>query len=357
MSDDRPVPVTVLTGFLGAGKTTLLNRLLKHPEMADTAVLINEFGEIGLDHLLVERLDGDTVLLNAGCLCCTVRGDLLRTLEGLTARIEAGQPCRRIVIETTGLADPAPILQTLMADPFIVRRYRLDGVVTLVDAANGAATLDAQPEAVRQAAVADRLVLTKADIAGAEATSALAARLGALNPGAPLRLVTQGDVEPAFLLHAGPYDPGARPTEVQGWIDAEAWGRHDHGHDHGHGHAHGHAHHHDPNRHDARIQGFCLTFDKPLPLTGLAAWLQMMVATRGQSLLRVKGLLNLEGEDRPVVLHAVQHVFHPTVQLAAWPDGDDRRSRLVFILRDLSRAAVEESLRAFLAAAEPASAI
>ena len=346
MTDGRPVPVTVLTGFLGAGKTTLLNRLLKHPDLADTAVLINEFGEIGLDHLLVERLDGDTVLLNAGCLCCTVRGDLLRTLEGLAARIEAGQPCRRIVIETTGLADPAPILQTLMAYPFTARRFRLDGVVTLVDAANGAATLDAQPEAVRQAAVADRLVLTKADIAGAEATSALVARLGALNPGAPLRLVTQGEVEPAFLLHAGPYDPAARPAEVQRWIDAEAWARHDHGH------GHGHRHHHDPNRHDARIQAFCLTFDAPLPLAGLATWLEMMVATRGESLLRVKGLLNLQGEDRPVVLHAVQHVFHPTVQLAGWPDGDDRRSRIVFILRDLPRAAVEDSLRAFLAAAE-----
>jgi len=345
MSDERPVPVTVLTGFLGAGKTTLLNRLLKHPEMADTAVLINEFGEIGLDHLLVERLDGDTVLLNAGCLCCTVRGDLLRTLEGLAARIEAGQPCRRIVIETTGLADPAPILQTLMADRFIARRFRLDGVVTLVDAANGAATLDAQPEAVRQAAVADRLVLTKTDIAGAEATSALVERLGSLNPGAPLRVVTQGEVEPKFLLHAGPYDPTARPAEVQGWIDTEAWARHDHGH------GHGHAHHHDPNRHDSRIHGFCLTFDAPLPLAGLATWLEMMVATRGDALLRVKGLLNLQGEDRPVVLHAVQHVVHPTVQLAGWPDGDDRRSRLVFILRDLPRAAVEESLRAFLAAA------
>jgi G3E family GTPase len=242
------------------------------------------------------------------------------------------------------LADPAPILQTLMADPFIARSFRLDGVVTLVDAANGAATLDAQPEAVRQAAVADRLVLTKTDIAGAEATSALVARLGSLNPGAPLRCVTQGDVEPAFLLHAGPYDPGARPAEVQGWIDADAWVRHDHDH--------AHAHHHDPNRHDARIHAFCVTFDAPLPFAGLATWLEMMVATRGESLLRLKGLLNLQGEDRPVVLHAVQHVFHPTVQLAGWPDGDDRRSRLVFILRDLPRAAVEDSLHAFLAAAE-----
>jgi len=350
VSGARAVPITVLTGFLGTGKTTLLNRLLKHPDLADTAVLINEFGEIGLDHLLVERLDGDTVLLNAGCLCCTVRGDLLRTLESLAARIDAGQPCRRVVIETTGLADPAPILQTLMVTPVTARRFRLDGVVTLVDAVNGAATLDAQPEAVRQVAVADRLVLTKADIASAEATSALLARLGALNPGAPLRVVTQGEVEPGFLLHAGPYDPAARPTEVQSWIDAEAWARHDD--DNGHGHGHGDGHHHDPNRHDARIQAFCLTFDAPIPLAGLASWLEMMVATRGEALLRVKGLLNLQGGDRPVVLHAVQHVFHPTVQLTGWPHGDDRRSRIVFILRDLPRAAVEDSLRAFLAAAE-----
>lgn len=343
-----PIPVTVLTGFLGAGKTTLLNRVLRSPELRDTAVLINEFGDEGIDHLLVERLDEDTVLLNAGCLCCTVRGDILRALDGLAAKVAAGRPIRRVVIETTGLADPAPILQTLMAEPRILRAFRLDCVLTLVDAVNGGATLDAQPEAVKQAAVADRLVLTKTDLAAAPDIAALEGRLRALNPGAPLHRAVLGEVGPDILLAAGPYDPAAKAPEVAAWLDAEAWARpqpHHHGH-----------HHHDINRHDARIQSFCLTFDDPLPLEGLATWLEMLVATRGDALLRVKGLLNLAGEDQPVVLHAVQHVFHPPARLAAWPAGHDRRSRLVFILRDLPRQVVEDGLAAFIAAARGTSA-
>jgi G3E family GTPase len=347
------IPVTVLTGFLGSGKTTLLNRLLKHPAAANTAVLINEFGEVGLDHLLVEHLDDDTVLLSAGCLCCTIRGDLVRALAGLQDRMAQGHPIARVVIETTGLADPAPILQTLMADTLILGQFVLDGVVATVDAVNGMATLDAQFEAVRQAAVADRLFVTKADIAAPEIVAALEARLRALNPGAPLHHAHHGAIDPALVLSAGPYDPAARPEAVLQWLNGAS-----HHEDHAH-HRHGHHHHqhaHDPNRHDARIHSFCLTFDQPLPLTALATWLDMITATRGDSLLRVKGLLNLAGEDRPVVLHAVQHVFHPTVQLAAWPDGDDRRSRIVFIVRDLPRSAIEASLAAFLAAGVDAAA-
>ncbi|MCA3414019.1 MAG: GTP-binding protein [Roseomonas sp.] len=338
------IPVTVLTGFLGAGKTTLLNRLLKHPEMAGSAVLINEFGEIGLDHLLVEKLDEDTVLLNAGCLCCTIRGDLQRALRDLALKAEAGQEIRRVLIETTGLADPAPILQTLMSDPVALRSFRLDGVVTVVDAVVGAATLDSQIEAVKQAAVADRLIISKTDIVQADRVKALEARLHALNPGAPIRHVVAGDVAPDFLFGSGGFDPASKIADVAAWLAAEA--------------AHHHHHHrHDPNRHDARIQAFGLTFADPLPWEGLASWLEMLAITRGASILRMKAILNLQEEDRPMVLHGVQHVFHPPERLAEWPAGHDRQSRLVFILRDLDRAVVEEGLAAFLQAARDKAAL
>jgi G3E family GTPase len=348
-----PVPVTLLTGFLGAGKTTLMNRLLRHPGLADTAVLVNEFGEVGLDHLLVEALDEDAVLLNAGCLCCTVRGDLVRALRDLSARIEAGQPVRRVVVETTGLADPAPILQTLMSDPVVLRRFRLDGVVTLVDAVAGMATLDAQPEAVKQAAVADRLVVTKTDLAAPEAASALRAPLRALNPGAPLLEARHGEVEPGALLDCSLFDATRKHPDVARWLDAEAWAARDREAHDGHGHD---RHHHDPNRHDARIQAFCLTFDEPLPWDDLATWLEVLAMTRGEGVLRIKGLLNLEGEDRPVAIHGVQHLFHPPARLAAWSEGDDRRSRIVFILRDIGRETVENGLRSFLESAREAAA-
>jgi G3E family GTPase len=337
------IPVTVLTGFLGAGKTTLLNRLLKAPEMAGTAVLINEFGEIGLDHLLVERLDEDTVLLNAGCLCCTVRGDLVRALRDLARRAEAGQEIRRVVVETTGLADPAPILQTLMSDPVALSAYALDGVVTLVDAAAGMATLDTQVEAVKQASMADRIVLSKTDLAPPGMAERLDRRLAALNPLAPRIRAVAGDVSPSALLGAGGFALEGRIPEVAAWMAAEEHHHHDHGH-----------HHHDPNRHDAGIHAFGLTFDAPLPWEGIATWLEMLAVTRGESVLRVKGMLNIAGEERPVVVHGVQHLFHPPVRMAAWPAGHDRKSRITFVLRNLPREVVERGLAAFLDAARDA---
>lgn len=334
-------PVTVLTGFLGAGKTTLLNHLLRQPALARTAVLVNEFGEIGLDHLLVEKLDADTVLLNAGCLCCTVRGDLARALRTMLPRARRDE-VTRVIIETTGLADPAPILATLLGDPVAASAYRLDGVVTVVDAVHGDGQLDRQPEAVRQVAVADRLVLSKTDLAD---PAPLRARLARLNPGAPVLEAAFGVLDPQAVLAAGPFDPRTKIPDVKAWLDAEAFeaaakGEADHAH-----------HHHDRNRHDAHIAAFCITLDEPLPWQGIGTWLEMLLATSGERLLRVKGILNLAGQDRPVAIHGVQHLMHPPALLAAWPEGDPRTSRLVFITRDLPRSAIEDGLRAFVSAA------
>lgn len=352
------IPVTVLTGFLGSGKTTLLNALLKHPDMGETAVLINEFGEVGLDHLLVEAIDDDIVLLNSGCLCCTVRGDLVTAMRDLYFKRVRGlvPEFGRLLIETTGLADPAPILHTLMTDPLISSRYRLDGIVTTIDAVNGASQLDRQPEPVKQAAVADRLVLTKTDLATPEALADLEARLRAVNPAAPLLRADHGRLEPAAVLNAGLFKPGEKHPDVARWLSEEAYddGHGHHGHHHGHGHDHhehgqegGGHHHHDVNRHDARISAFTVSFNAPLRWEGFVDAMEMLIASKGEDILRLKGLLNVEGEDAPVVVHAVQHVFHPPTTLPAWPD-DDRRSRLVFITRSVNRAPVADLLAAAL---------
>jgi G3E family GTPase len=322
-------PVTVLTGFLGAGKTTVLNHLLRRPELARTAVLVNEFGEIGIDHLLVEKLDENTVLLNAGCLCCTVRGDLTRVLREMLPRARRDE-ISRIIIETTGLAEPAPILATLMTDPVVASAYRLDGVVTVIDAVGGAANLAARPEAMRQIAVADRIVVTKTDLAD---PAPLLERIARLNPGAPLVVARHGAVEPAAILHAGLFNPASKIPDVAGWLHAEA-----------------HAHHH--HEHDERITSFCLTFDRPLHWQGVGMWLELLIQTRGKDLLRIKGILNLQGQDRPVAIHAVQHVLHPPALLSGWPEGDPRTSRIVFITQDLPRSVIEAGMRAFEAAAE-----
>jgi G3E family GTPase len=322
-------PVTVLTGFLGAGKTTVLNHLLRQPELARTAVLVNEFGEIGIDHLLVEKLDENTVLLNAGCLCCTVRGDLTRTLREMLPRARRGE-ISRIIIETTGLAEPAPILATLMTDPVVASAYQLDGVVTVIDAVSGLTNLAERPEAVRQIAVADRIVLTKTDLGD---PASLLRRIDALNPGAPVITAAHGAIDSAAVLNAGLFNPASKTPDVAGWLHAEA-------------HAH---HHHD---HDERITSFCLTFDQPLHWQGVGLWLEMLIQTRGKDLLRIKGILNLRGQDHPVAIHAVQHVLHPPALLTAWPSGDPRNSRIVFITQDLPRAVIEEGMHAFEAAAE-----
>jgi G3E family GTPase len=349
----EPIPLTVLTGFLGAGKTTLLNRLLQDPALKDTAVIINEFGDVGLDHLLVEYVSDNVMLLQSGCLCCTMRGDLVDAMETLLRDLD-NKRCsfKRLVLETTGLADPAPVLHTAMMHPYLVMRYRLDGVVTLVDAVNGEATLDAHIEAVKQAAVADRIVLSKTDLADQTVVERLKARLRALNPAAPLLDAAKGEATPANLLECGLYDPERKNPDVKRWLHEEAYaGAPDHTHSHGdHHHDHDHL---DRNRHDEHIRSFALTADEPIPAGTFHMFLDLLRSMHGPNLLRLKGIVKLaETPDRPIVIHAVQHVFHPFSQLARWPD-EDHRTRIVFITRDIPERTIREMFEAFLNRAAP----
>jgi G3E family GTPase len=327
------LPVNLLTGFLGSGKTTLLKRLLDSPQLKSTAVLINEFGEVGLDHLLLESVDEETVLLQSGCICCTIRGDLRDAIRGLYDKREQGTipAFDRMVIETTGLADPAPIISTLMADPVLRHHFRLGTVVATVDAVNGAQHLKENPESVKQAAVADRLVLTKTDLADRRAADRLRAALRRLNPAVPILDAAADTITPDALFTRDLYDPGGKSEEVRRWLEAEV--PHD-------------GHRHDVNRHARGIRAFCIILERPLDWTAFGLWLTMLLNAHGNDVLRVKGILNVAGSKTPVVVHGVQHIVHPPAHLKRWPDAD-RRSRIVFITRNLERDRIERSLAAF----------
>ncbi|WP_395697622.1 CobW family GTP-binding protein [Methylocella sp.] len=355
-----PIPLAVVTGFLGAGKSTLLNVLLRDPALAGTLVVVNEFGEIGLDHLFIESAGENLLTMSSGCLCCSIRGDLVTTLEDALRRRDNGRcpPFDRVVIETTGLADPAPVLHTVMSHPYLVLRFRLEGVVTLVDAVNGAATLDAHEEAVKQAAMADRLVMSKTDLlsgeAGARAGAELVARLRRLNPGAPILDAAAGEASAEALLNAGLYDPSTKTLEARRWLNAEAFSHeHEHGHEHGHDHERGHAHSHDVNRHDDRIRAFCLRAQASIEPAAFDLFVELLRSAHGPGLLRVKGIVALADDpERPIVVHGVQHVFHPPARLPAWPDAD-HSTRMVFILKDIEPEFVEGLWRALAGAPAP----
>ena len=330
------IPVAVITGYLGSGKTTLLNRLLQDPGLADAAVIINEFGEIALDHLLIATPSERMVMLANGCVCCEMRGDLVDTLRDLYLKRRDGAipAFGKMLIETTGLADPVPILQTLVTDRELAPLFRLDSVVTLVDGVHGEAQLDSSAEAVKQAALADRLLITKSDLASAASVAQLKARLARINPGAEMFPVVHGAIEPGNLFGAG-FDDVSRSAGVTHWLNAERFPE---------GTAH-HARHHGHEHHfvGSNISAFCIYRDRPVTAAGLVIWLNLLAGLRGANLLRVKGLLNVEG--KPVVVHAVQTLLDEPVTLERWPDAD-RRSRLVFITRDMDRAGIEKTLAA-----------
>ena len=314
----KPVPVTVLTGFLGSGKTTILSRLVRDPAFTDTVVILNEFGEVGLDHLLVET-SGETVIdLSCGCICCTIRGDLVETLTDLRIRREQGRlrPFARVVLETTGLADPAPIVHTLMQEPSVFDHYRLAGVVATVDSVTAMRTLDRQPEAVRQVALADTLAITKTDMAAeAPDRERLRRRLRQINPLARQAVCVHGDIDAGLVLSADA-GPGHRrlPDAVHG-------------------------------NHDDGISTFVVSRDEPISRGGLGMFLQMLADQKGEDLLRVKGLVALADDpSRPIVVHGVQHVVHPWQRLDRWPDRTAPATSMVFIVRGISRDWVEALL-------------
>lgn len=325
-------PVTVLTGFLGSGKTTLLDRLVRDKRFSDTAILVNEWGEVAIDHALVRASSDNVVVLAGGCICCRVAGDVVRALRELHFQRAGGAvpDFRRAVIETTGLADPAPLLATLVEMPLVAARFSLAGVVTTVDAEHGDHTLDEHPESVKQVAMADRVVITKCDRAPAAAITRLDARLAALNPGATRLQSSRGDIDPALLLETGLYRGPGRPMDSAGWLNAGAYrpmGRR-------------------PARHAQDIVSFAWSTTQPRAWHDVEAALETLVSLRGDRLLRMKGLVNVPGEAGPRAVHAVQHTLYPSARLPAWPDAD-HTTRLVFIGRGLEELEIAGILEPF----------
>lgn len=340
MSPDTRIPVCLLTGFLGAGKTTLLNTLLRHPDMSGTGVVINEYGSVGIDHHLVEAAPEDTTLIADGCICCTARGEIAEALLSLADRMQqrAGTELKRVIIETTGLAEPWPVLQQILRTPELAERFTLDSVVTLVDALNVADTLATHDIAVQQVTAADRILISKTDLVDAAQTAALRERLAEMNVDAQVDDVAWGAAQPQQLFTGGRHDPSSpryQPSTLLANADALRFtpappsvllrqpglavpGEQD-------------------------IQTFSVIVDEPLQFDRFFGWIEFLRTLTGPTLLRVKGLVNVEGRSGPTVVHGVQKAFHPPVELPAWPDAD-RRTRLVFITRGYGQEIVGQTM-------------
>lgn len=371
---DYRIPVTVLTGFLGAGKTTFLNRYMAGAEASRALVIINEFGSIGVDNDLVVFSDEDSsmVSLSSGCLCCTIRGDLTKTLREAPWRYsrDGERWFDQVIIETTGLADPVPIVQTLLAERAIAQQYHLQQIITVVDGVNALDTLETQPEAAKQVAMADSLLITKADLADQDQVRQTEVALRRLNPGAGISVQGLEQIDPTTIFGQAAFKPELKADAVRDWLAAESFDvadptqghdhhhnhDHHHEHDHEHDHGHDHHHHHDENRHGDHIRSFCLTFDEPKSAKVYDAWFDHLTRVRGSDLLRVKGILNVLELQLPMVIHGVQHVWHPPEILTSWP-SDDQRSRVVFIVRDLEKGELLDSLRLIASQLEGAQTI
>ena len=333
-----PIPITVLTGFLGSGKTTVLRHLGSLGVLQRTLILVNEFGEVGLDHELLTPIDDDTlVAVESGCICCTIRADLVQTLSEAPWRYarDGQRWFDRVIIETTGIADPAPILQTILGDEKVSNQYALAAVLTAVDAVNGAQTLRHHFEAVKQVAVADRILLTKADLLDGS-NEALMRSIRTLAPSAPINPIVDGEASADWFFSNNIYSAEGKTSDVEAWLMGES--QQASADVEGYNHNHNHAHDHDLNRHGT-IAASCLTFEQPVDAALFETCLAMLMEFRGEDLLRVKGIINVAGMDRPMVIHGVQHVFHPPEILDEWPSAD-RRSKIVIIARELEIDAI-----------------